>query len=341
MDAMSDLLRTIQLSASTYICKGGQGHWNMQIQYRPQGIFHIVISGSCYLREGGHADAIALQPGDVVAFPTGGVHWLSDGPEGQKLEVVNAVEVPGDDGLMLLKAGDVSAKSAAVNAAKIGIQVGEIHHPIEQLGTNSETAHAPDSGETILLSGTLSYDSSIDHPFLKSLPCFIHASTTGARHIDGLKNLLELLIETCRNGYPGSSLVTDRLIEILFVQLLRAHTSGKKQTDGYLAALSDPHIGLALNLIHTEKNEKWTVETLSSAAAMSRSTFTQKFSEMVGCTPKAYLTDTRLMKARTKLQKTNQSMLSIAEEAGYQSESAFGKAFKKHFNKTPGELRRD
>ena len=338
---MSDLLRTIQLSASTYICKGGQGHWNMQIQYRPQGIFHIVVSGSCYLREGGHADAIALQPGDVVAFPTGGVHWLSDSPEGQKLEIVNAVEVPGDDGLMLLKVGDVSAKSVAVNAAKIGIQVGGMHHPVEQLGTDSEIAHTSDSGETILLSGTLSYDSSIDHPFLKSLPCFIHASTAGAHHIDDLQNLLELLIETCRNGYPGSSLVTDRLIEILFVQLLRAHTSGKKQTDGYLAALSDPHIGLALNLIHTEKNEKWTVETLSSAAAMSRSTFTQKFSEMVGCTPKAYLTDTRLMKARTKLQKTNQSMLSIAEEAGYQSESAFGKAFKKHFNKTPGELRRD
>ena len=37
MDAMSDLLRTIQLSANTYICKGGQGHWHMQIQYRPQG----------------------------------------------------------------------------------------------------------------------------------------------------------------------------------------------------------------------------------------------------------------------------------------------------------------
>jgi AraC-like DNA-binding protein len=340
MDAMSDLLKTIQLSASTYIFEGGQGHWNMQIQYRPQGIFHILVSGSCYLREGGHADAIALQSGDVVAFPTGGLHWLSDGPEGQKMEAVNAVKVPGDDGLMLLKAGDITAKPVVVNAAETGIQVGELRHSMEQPGSDPEIAHASDSGETILLSGTLSYDSSIDHPFLKSLPCFIHASTAGSRHNHGLKKLLDLLIETCRESYPGSSLATDRLIEILFVQLLRAHTSGKRQADGYLAALSDRHIGLALNLIHTEKNAKWTVETLCSAAAMSRTTFTQRFSELVGSTPKIYLTNTRLMKARTKLQRTNQSLLSIAEEAGYSSESAFGKAFKKHFNKTPGELRR-
>ena len=337
---MSDLLRTIQLSANTYICKGGQGHWHMQIQYRPQGIFHIVVSGSCLLREGGHTDAIELQSGDVVAFPTGGVHSLSDGPEGQKLKIVNAVKVPGDDGLMLLKAGDVNAEPVSVNTAEIGIQTGDMPHTIEQLGTNPEMAPSSDSGETILLSGTLSYDSSIDHPFLKSLPCSIHASAVGNRRIKGLLNLLEVLIETSHESYPGSFLVTDRLIEILFVQLLRAHTSGKKQTDGYLAALSDPHIGLALNLIHTEKDERWTVEALCSAAAMSHTTFTQKFSEMVGSTPKTYLKNTRLMKARTKLQRTNQSMLSIAEEAGYDSESAFGKAFKKHFNKTPGELRR-
>lgn len=337
---MSDLLKTIQLSASTYVCEGGPGHWNMQVQYRPQGIFHIVISGSCYLREGGHAEAIALEPGDVVAFPTGGQHWLSDGPEGQKLQAMNAVKVPGDDRLMLLKAGDITAKPVVINTAETGIQVRELRHPMEQLDSDPETAYASDSGETILLSGTLSYDSSIDHPFLRSLPCFIHASTAGSRHIHGLQKLLDLLIETCRESYPGSSLATDRLIEILFIQLLRAHISGKRQTDGYLAALSDRHIGLALNLIHTEKNAKWTVETLCSAAAMSHTTFTQRFSELVGSTPKTYLTNTRLMKARTKLQRTNQSLLSIAEEAGYSSESAFGKAFKKHFNKTPGELRR-
>ena len=99
---------------------------------------------------------------------------------------------------------------------------------------------------------------------------------------------------------------------------------------------------MALNLIHKEEdNKKWTVASLSSAAAMSRTTFTQRFAELVGVTPKAYLTNTRLLKARTKLQSSHESTLSIAESAGYTSEAAFSKAFKRHFNTTPGELRKE
>jgi transcriptional regulator GlxA family with amidase domain len=107
-----------------------------------------------------------------------------------------------------------------------------------------------------------------------------------------------------------------------------------------MAALADPHIGMVLNLIHTEEGKKWTVESLSRAVAMSRTTFTERFAKLVGITPKAYLTNTRLLKARAKLQSSNESTLSIAESAGYTSEAAFGKAFKKHFNTTPGELRK-
>jgi transcriptional regulator GlxA family with amidase domain len=47
-----------------------------------------------------------------------------------------------------------------------------------------------------------------------------------------------------------------------------------------------------------------------------------------------------LIKAKAKLQNSNDSMFSIAETAGYASEAAFGKAIKKHFNTTPGKLRR-
>ena len=54
-----------------------------------------------------------------------------------------------------------------------------------------------------------------------------------------------------------------------------------------------------------------------------------------------YLTNTRLMRAKFKLQTSNESTMSIAESAGYASEAAFSKAIKKHFNKTPGELRKE
>ena len=134
--------------------------------------------------------------------------------------------------------------------------------------------------------------------------------------------------------------MVDHLTEDFFVQLLRVHMRKMKHSNGYMAALSDPYIGVALNLIHTETDHKWTVEALSRASAMGRTAFTQKFVDMVGDTPKSYLTNTRLMKAKAKLQNTNDSMVSIAEGAGYASEAAFGNVIKQYFNRTPSELRK-
>ena len=94
MDALSDLLQTIQLSAKIYVCRAVGGPWNMQVHYRPQGIFHTVIQGQCYLREGSSDDLMLLQAGDGVAFPTGGAHWISDSLGSQDLGAENVVKVP-------------------------------------------------------------------------------------------------------------------------------------------------------------------------------------------------------------------------------------------------------
>jgi AraC-like DNA-binding protein len=330
MDALSDLLKTIQLSAKIYVCRAFGGPWNMQVHYRPQGIFHTVVQGQCYLREGGSDDLVLLQAGDGVAFPTGGAHWISDSPGSQELGAENVVKVTGDGGLLLLKTGDITV--SAPDSGPWG--------NAPKMAAPADGDSPGDDQATILLSGTLSYDSSINHPFLKSLPCFIQASPQSSSDLHRHEVLTGLLIEESSGSYPGERLMVDHLAEVLFVQLLRVHMRKMKQSNGYMAALSDPHIGVALNLIHTETDQKWTVEALSKASAMGRTAFTQKFVDMVGDTPKSYLTNTRLMKAKARLQNSNDSMVSIAEGAGYASEAAFGKAIKQRFNTTPGELRK-
>jgi AraC-like DNA-binding protein len=331
MDALTHILKTIQLSAKTYLCQGSGGPWNMQFQYRPEGIFHIVLQGQCYLREGGREESILLQEGDGVAFPTGGAHWISDSPGSQKLPAENVVKVSGDEELFLLKNGDVRAFLSHASPWGTAPAV------LESDSGKPADAHAV----TTLFCGTLSYDATVDHPFLKNLPCFIQTGARTREERQRLKTLTGLIAEESAASYPGKALIVDHLTEVLFIQMLRVHIHQIRQPSGYMAALADPHIGVALNLIHTEEGEKWTVESLSRAAAMGRSIFTQRFAELVGVTPKAYLTNTRLLKARSKLQSSNESTLSIAESAGYASEAAFSKAIKKHFNKTPGELRRE
>ena len=302
----------------------------MQFQYRPEGIFHIVLQGQCYLREGGREESILLEEGDAVAFPTGGIHWISDTPESQELLAENVVDVIGDEELLLVKNGNV--KAFVPQASPLGT-------PPETLEPDSGKP-AKTGGVTTLFCGTLSYDATLDHPFLKSLPCFIQAGARTSEERQVQQTLTGLVAEESAASYPGKTLMVDNLTEVLFIQMLRAHMRKARQPSGYMAALADPHIGQALNLIHTEEDKKWSVESLSSAVAMSRTTFTEKFAKLVGTTPKAYLTNTRLLKARAKLQSSNESTLSIAESAGYSSEAAFSKAFKKHFNTTPGELRK-
>ena len=107
----------------------------------------------------------------------------------------------------------------------------------------------------------------------------------------------------------------------------------------YMAALMDPKIGVALTYIHEDQSARWTVERLAGELAMSRTTFTDKFTKTVGIAPKNYMTNWRMQKARTQLQTTKTATITIAEAAGYASEAAFSKAYKQYFGATPGAAR--
>jgi AraC-like DNA-binding protein len=321
MDALTDLLKTFQLSANTYFFRG-VGCWNMQIQYRPQGLFYVVLKGQCYFQERGNEELLLLKEGDIVALLTGGNHWVCDSPAGRALSVQDVAKVGYNGELLLVKTGNIEALATG----------GE---PVVE-----ERAEETANKEIKLLCSTMSYDTSMDHPFLKDLPCFIHTSTHNDNDANGLKSFVKILEKESETLSPGSTLMVDRLTEMLTVQLLREHIGQMKEPNGYMAALSDPKIGVALNLIHTETDEKWTVDSLCKVAGLNRTSFTEKFVAMVGSTPKSYLTNTRMQKAKNSLQRSNDSMLCIAERAGYASEAAFSKAMKKHFNKTPGQIRK-
>lgn len=314
MDALSEILKATRWSARTYFGGAGNGPWCVQVHYRPQGVFHAVLKGQCYLREPGNPEPVVLEQGDVIAFPTGGAHSFSGTPKGLALAPEDVIRVAGDDEVMVFKHGAVSFSS--------------------QVSEKSSAA------TTRWLSGTMSYDTSIHHPLLKELPCRIYVGKGQSEVHKGMQSLVDVLANESNASTAGATLAVDRLTEVLFLQLVRSHVQQSSRPMGYFAALADPHIGVALNLVHTADDGTLTVESLCDAAAMSRTSFNARFTEMVGETPKAYLTNTRLLLAKTKLQHSHESLPKIAEAAGYSSDSSFSKAVKKHFGMTPGELRK-
>ncbi len=78
---------------------------------------------------------------------------------------------------------------------------------------------------------------------------------------------------------------------------------------------------------------------LAEEAGVSPFHFVRLFREAMGVTPRRYLTKTRMEAAASLLADTDLSILDIALECGYQSQSHFSTAFQQHFSCPPSRYR--
>jgi AraC-like DNA-binding protein len=91
---------------------------------------------------------------------------------------------------------------------------------------------------------------------------------------------------------------------------------------------------------HREPARPWTVASLASEVAMSRSAFAARFNELVGEPPMHYVARWRMHVALTLLREEDQGLGGLASRLGYQSEAAFNRAFKRFNGVSPGAARR-
>jgi transcriptional regulator GlxA family with amidase domain len=124
-------------------------------------------------------------------------------------------------------------------------------------------------------------------------------------------------------------------------QALRSYLAGVPPADlGRLAALRDPAVAMAVELLREHPERPWTVGALAREIGLSRTLFASRFRALVGETPIRYLTKVRLRQAAGHLATTDEKMYAIARRAGYDSEASFSKAFKRAFGSAPGAYRR-
>jgi Cupin len=124
------------------------------------------------------------------------------------------------------------------------------------------------------------------HPLLRALPDVVVVNASVARW---LSPTLAALGRYLDGDEPGAELVTRRLAEILFVQTIASWLRSEEVPEGWLRALTDPHLGRAIGTIHARPAEPWSIEALSRIAGMSRSAFFQRFRTIVGASPAKYV----------------------------------------------------
>jgi AraC-like DNA-binding protein len=169
---------------------------------------------------------------------------------------------------------------------------------------------------------------------LGSLPPILHIRKESDKA--AMRWSLERMTEEVRNPLPGGFLLTQQLAFMMLVQTLRLHLADEASTGvGWLFALADKQLSAALACMHDDPGHPWTLQKLAVHIGMSRSTFALRFKETVGTSPMEYLTRWRMLLACDRLKNSGDSIPRIAMSLGYESESAFGKAFKRVIGCSP------
>ena len=197
----------------------------------------------------------------------------------------------------------------------------------------SDVAHH-EGDDTILVAGSFSFETSDAGLLLDSLPRFL---VIPGQHLSAsvIRSTLQIIATEMRGTQIGATIVTNRLVDVLLVQVLRAALNQDQSKDfGWISALTDPRIGKAIGLMHGDSSHPWTLEILSSAVAMSRSAFSKRFKSLVGVAPLDYLLRWRMRIARDLLRRGSM-VAAVASQAGYSSESAFRHAFKRLYGHAP------
>lgn len=304
-DPLGEALHFLRMSGTFYCRSELTAPWALALPARTGCLsFHVVTSGRCWLEVQG-ADHQRLEPGDLALVPHGEGHRLSSEP------------------------------------GTLAPRLDELQH--ERVSDRyAILRHGGGGAATSLVCGAVRFDHPAAHHLVKLLPRMIHVGASSSPQMDWMQSTLRLMAAEARELRPGGETVITRLADILVIQAIRSwiQRDPAAQT-GWLGALQDRQIGRAIALVHRDPARPWTVASLATEVAMSRSAFAARFTELVGEPAMHYVARWRMHVALTWLKEDSAALGEMAGRLGYQSEAAFSRAFKRFVGVSPGAARRN
>jgi AraC-like DNA-binding protein len=257
----------------------------------------------------------------------GTLHIVDEGEVVLRIDGIQHVEHARRGDVILLPRGDPHHISDA----------GERTPAMVRTGAPEDDASQP----ARWLCGTFTIGDPQASHLLASLPAAIILRGDRGPALEGLEVARRMLLFEMESPSQGSAVMIARILDLLFIQILRAWAAGSDAEPNWLAGALDPQIGLALSAVHRDPGHDWSVEELAQACCLSRSAFAARFVARVGMPPAAYLAHTRLDTATDLLRDTALSVTIVASRVGYLSEAAFSRAFKRRYGMPPARWRRD
>jgi AraC-like DNA-binding protein len=313
MDVLSDVLRTIRLEGALFLNGDMRAPWCFKVPRgsdiamllkpgaRRLAICHLVLQGQCWAQsEAG--EPLRVQAGEVIVVPHGDPHVLGSG-----------------------------LQHAAV----------DIDHVVNPRAPELDRIRYGGDGEaTVLVCSWFAYEGDAPSPLMANLPRLFTTPLRGRPAGPWIEQSVDFVLKETASRSPGSEMVAAKVAEVLFAEVLRGYIEAMPANNpGWLAGLRDPHVSRCLALMHGQPARAWTVDTLAGEVHISRSVLAERFTELVGAPPMQYLTRWRMILAAGALRSEQSSLARIAEIAGYESEAAFNRAFKREYGVSPGAWR--
>jgi AraC-like DNA-binding protein len=188
--------------------------------------------------------------------------------------------------------------------------------------------------------GEFDFDSIFASRFLGTLPAVITLQRPGHKSHEWVDVCSSFMAFEAAHGYAGSTAMISRLLDLLFIRTLRSWASESALGQGWVSAAADPRIGRVLASIQNDPSRPWSLPQFAAVAGMSRTAFASRFLEVIGQSPIAYLNQWRLDLAADLLRFQNLSISELILQVGFNSEAAFGRAFKLRHGQPPMQWRR-
>jgi len=314
MDALSETLRVVRLVGAIFINARFTAPWCYQSPRADSAapllepgaervvIFHLITEGNCFV-EMDSGQPVPLSAGDAVVFPQGHAHRMCSAP------------------------GLEPAKGARLETV--------LSRRPRRL------VYGGGGSTTRLVCGYLACDARLARMLLSGLPPLLKVGVRGSNAGMWLEASVQYALAEARSPRPGGAGVLAKLAEVLFIEVLRLYMNEQSaDQSGWLAAVRDRIVGAALTELHTRPAHTWTLEALARAAGTSRSVLAERFQHLVGSAPMEYLTQWRMMLAANLLCGSNAPLARIAEDVGYQTDTAFIRAFRREYGMPPAAWRR-
>lgn len=140
-------------------------------------------------------------------------------------------------------------------------------------------------------------------------------------------------IENIYNSYtsnPDKYYISEQIYSLLIDVMRQVENSSSSNL-----------INRAKTYISKNYTSNISIENMCEELFVSKYYFIRKFEQEIGCTPKQYISQLRIQKAKSLLIHTEKTLLEIAREVGFKTEKNIIYAFKKYLGTTPNDFRKN